>query len=166
MGLRDGLRREGRRPIVRGPSIWGSSLFDTAEAYAFGKSERILGRALGGHRGRAFIATKILPVLPIGPVVLQRARGSARRLGVKKIDLYQIHQDNPLVPLSSTMPAFGRLLDEGRIGHAGVSNYSLARWRAADSALGRPVLANQVLFNLVDRGPRPNSFPSPRPRTG
>jgi aryl-alcohol dehydrogenase-like predicted oxidoreductase len=137
----------------------GISLFDTAEAYAFGKSERILGRALGDRREEAFVATKILPVFPIGPVVLQRARGSARRLGVKKIDLYQIHQPNPVVPLSSTMPAFGQLIDEGSVGHAGVSNYSLARWQAADEALHRPVLSNQVPFNLVDRRPERELLP-------
>jgi aryl-alcohol dehydrogenase-like predicted oxidoreductase len=137
----------------------GISLFDTAEAYAFGKSERILGRALGDRREEAFLATKILPVFPVGPVVLQRARGSARRLGVKKIDLYQIHQPNPVVPLSSTMPAFRQLIDEGSVGHAGVSNYSLARWQAADEALGRPVLSNQVPFNLVDRRPEKELLP-------
>jgi aryl-alcohol dehydrogenase-like predicted oxidoreductase len=137
----------------------GITLFDTAEAYAFGRSEKILGQALGARRSEAFLATKIFPVLPIGPVVLQRARGSVRRLGVTSIDLYQIHQPNPLVPLSSTMPAFGQLLDEGVIGHAGVSNYSLARWQAADQALGRPVLSNQVPFNLVDRRPEAELLP-------
>jgi aryl-alcohol dehydrogenase-like predicted oxidoreductase len=137
----------------------GISLFDSAEAYAFGRSEKILGQALRGKREKAFIATKILPVFPIGPVVLQRARGSARRLGVKKIDLYQIHQPNPVVPLSSTMPAFKRLLDEGLIGHAGVSNYSLARWQSAEDALGGPVLSNQVPFNLVDRRPETDLLP-------
>ena len=87
----------------------GITLFDTAEIYAFGRSERILGQALGDRRSEAFLATKILPVFPIGPVVLQRARGSLRRLGVETIDLYQIHQPNPVVPLTSTMPAFGQL---------------------------------------------------------
>ena len=56
----------------------GISLFDTAEAYAFGRSERILGRALADRRDEAFLATKIFPVLPLGPVVMQRARGSVR----------------------------------------------------------------------------------------
>ncbi len=137
----------------------GISLFDTAEIYAFGRSERILGRALENRRDDAFLATKILPVLPIGPVVLQRARGSLRRLGVKSVDLYQLHQPNPVVPLSSTMPAFGQLIDEGAIGHAGVSNYALARWQAAEEALGRPVLSNQVPFNLVDRRPERELLP-------
>jgi aryl-alcohol dehydrogenase-like predicted oxidoreductase len=137
----------------------GITLFDTAEIYAFGRSERILGRALEGRRDEAFLATKILPVFPVGPVVLRRARGSLRRLGVKTIDLYQIHQPNPVVPLSSTMAAFKELIDEGAIGHAGVSNYALARWQAADQALGRPVLSNQVPFNLVDRRPEKELLP-------
>jgi len=129
----------------------GISTFDTAEIYGFGRSERILGRALAGRREEAFLASKILPVLPIGPVVRQRARGSLRRLGVASMDLYQIHQPNPVVPLSSTMAGFRQLEDEGLITHAGVSNYGLGRWQAAEAALGRPVLSNQVPFNLVDR---------------
>jgi len=137
----------------------GITLFDTAEAYAFGRSERILGRALEGRRSEAFVATKILPVFPVGPVVRQRARGSIRRLGLTSIDLYQLHQPNPLVPLSSTMAGFAQLLDEGAVVHAGVSNYALARWQAADAALGRPVLSNQVPFNLVDRRPERELLP-------
>jgi aryl-alcohol dehydrogenase-like predicted oxidoreductase len=147
------------RSIVHRALEVGITLFDTAEAYAFGRSERILGRALEGRRQEVFLATKILPVLPLGPVVLQRARGSIRRLGVESIDLYQLHQPNPLVPLSRTMPAFARLMDEGLVGQAGVSNYSLARWQAAEAALGRPVLSNQVAFNLVDRRPERDLLP-------
>jgi aryl-alcohol dehydrogenase-like predicted oxidoreductase len=137
----------------------GITLFDTAEIYGFGRSERILGRALAQRRSEAFLATKILPVLPVGPVVMSRARGSARRLGVTSIDLYQIHQPNPVVPLSSTMPAFARLMDDGLVRHAGVSNYSLSRWQAAEAALGRPVLSNQVRYNLVDRRPERDLLP-------
>ena len=86
----------------------GITLFDTAEIYGFGRSERILGKALEGRRDEAFVASKIFPVLPVGPVVLQRARASVRRLGIDALDLYQLHQPNPVVPLSSTMPAFAR----------------------------------------------------------
>jgi aryl-alcohol dehydrogenase-like predicted oxidoreductase len=137
----------------------GITLFDTAEIYGFGRSERILGQALGDRRDEAFIASKIFPVLPIGPVVLQRARGSVRRLGIDALDLYQLHQPNPVVPLSSTMPAFAQLLDDGVIRNAGVSNYSRARWEAAEDALGRPVLSNQVRYNLVDRRPEKDLLP-------
>src|SRR5258707_4349315 len=75
----------------------GVTLFDTAEIYGFGRSERILGRALGENRESVFLATKLLPVLPIAPVVEQRAVASAVRLGVRKLDLYQVHQPNPAV---------------------------------------------------------------------
>lgn len=137
----------------------GVNLFDTAEIYAFGRSERILGAALSGHRRDTFIATKLLPLLPITPVISARARGSARRLGVEQLDLYQMHGPSPHVPLSHTMAALRRLLDAGRILHVGVSNYSLARWQRAEAALGRPVLSNQVAFSLVNRGPAADLVP-------
>jgi aryl-alcohol dehydrogenase-like predicted oxidoreductase len=149
----------GAAAIVQRALDVGITLFDTAELYGFGRSERILGRALEGRRDEAFLASKLFPALPLAPVVLQRAHGSVRRLGVDALDLYQIHQPNPLVPLSATMPAFGRLLDEGTIRHAGVSNYTLARWQAAEQALGRPVVSNQVRFNLVDRRPQHDLIP-------
>ena len=131
----------------------GVNLIDTAEIYGFGRSEKIVGRALGSRRDEAFLASKILPVLALGPIVEWRATGSLRRLGTDRLDLYQLHQPNPVVPLTRTMPAFAKLVDEHKIVHAGVSNYSLARWKAADSAFGRPVLSNQIRYNLLDRRP-------------
>jgi aryl-alcohol dehydrogenase-like predicted oxidoreductase len=103
----------------------GINLIDTAEIYGFGASERIVGRAIAGRRDEAFVATKIFPLLPVGPVVGDRARRSARRLGVDAIDLYQVHQPNPVVPDSLIMPPMRRLVDEGLVRHVGVSNYSL-----------------------------------------
>jgi aryl-alcohol dehydrogenase-like predicted oxidoreductase len=72
---------------------------------------------------------------------------------VDALDLYQVHQPNPLVPDSLIMPPMRRLLDEGLIRHVGVSNYPLERWQAAEAALGGPVLSNQVRYSLVDRRP-------------
>src|SRR5437879_5194531 len=89
----------------------GINLVDTAEIYGFGKSERAVGRALEGRREQAFVATKVFPVLPVPPVVEQRGRASARRLGVDTIDLYQIHQPNPLVPVRMQMEGMRRLQD-------------------------------------------------------
>src|SRR5918997_121781 len=131
----------------------GINLIDTAEIYGFGASERIVGRAVAGRREEAFLATKIFPVLPVGPVVGDRARRSARRLGVDALDLSQVHQPNPRVPDSLIMPPMRRLLDEGLVRHVGVSNYPLARWQGAEAALGGPVLSNQVRYSLVDRRP-------------
>src|SRR5207248_10796927 len=70
----------------------GINLLDTAEIYAFGQSERIVGRAIAGRRDDAFIATKVFPVMPIAPVVEQRGRASARRLDIDRNDLYQVHR--------------------------------------------------------------------------
>jgi aryl-alcohol dehydrogenase-like predicted oxidoreductase len=139
--------------IVRRARELGITLFDTAEIYGFGRSERILGAALGHERGEVVVASKLFPVAPFPPVVRQRWAGSARRLGLTRIPLYQVHQPNPLVPDSVIMPGFQRLLAEGGIGAAGVSNYSLERWRAADAALGAPVVSNQVKFSLAHAEP-------------
>jgi aryl-alcohol dehydrogenase-like predicted oxidoreductase len=139
--------------IVRRARELGITLFDTAEIYGFGRSERILGAALGHERGEVVVASKLFPIAPFPPVVRQRWAGSARRLGLTRIPLYQVHQPNPLVPDSVIMPGFQRLLAEGGIGAAGVSNYSLERWRAADAALGAPVVSNQVKFSLAHAEP-------------
>jgi aryl-alcohol dehydrogenase-like predicted oxidoreductase len=137
--------------IVRRALELGVTLFDTAEIYGFGRSERILGRALGEAREAVFVATKIFPVLPTAPVVQQRAVASAHRLGVRKLDLYQVHQPNPVVRDGTIMRGMRALQQIELVGEVGVSNYSLKRWRAAEEALGSRVLSNQVRYNLVDR---------------
>src|ERR1700730_12859177 len=70
--------------IVRRAVELGGTLFDTAEMYGFGRSERILGEALGEDRESVFLATKLFPVLPVAPVVEQRAVASANRLGTRR----------------------------------------------------------------------------------
>ena len=158
-GYGDAYAERGAREIVRRARELGVTFFDTAEVYGFGRSERILGESLGHERDEVVVASKIFPVAPFPPVVRQRFAGSSRRLGVPRIPLYQVHQPNPLVPDSMIMPAFRELLDEDRIGAAGVSNYSLDRWRAADEALGRPVVSNQVEFSLASAGPLEDLVP-------
>jgi aryl-alcohol dehydrogenase-like predicted oxidoreductase len=132
----------------------GINLIDTAEIYGLGRSERVVGAALTGRRSEAFVATKIFPSLPAAPVVRWRAHASAHRLRTRLLDLYQIHWPNRLVPISSQAAGLRRLLDDGTIAHAGVSNFSLDLWRETEHALGRPVLSNQVQFNLLQRRPR------------
>src|SRR3954454_16746887 len=68
--------------IVRRARELGVTLFDTAEVYGFGRSERILGEALGEERADVVVATKIFPIAPVPPVVRSRLAGSARRRGV------------------------------------------------------------------------------------
>lgn len=137
----------------------GVNLIDTAEVYGFGRSERIIAPAVAERRSQAFVATKVFPVLPLGPVVEQRGRASARRLGVACIDLYQLHWPNPTVPLAATMGGMHRLQEAGVVAHVGVSNFSLGLWRAAERALGAPVLSNQVRYSLVARRPERRLLP-------
>jgi len=147
------------RAIVRRAVELGVTLFDTAEIYGFGRSERILGEAIGEDRESVFLATKLFPLLPVAPVVEQRAVASANRLGVRRLDLYQVHQPNPLVRDGTIMRGMRALQRVGLVGEVGVSNYSLDRWRAAEQALGSQVLSNQVRYNLVDRSPERDLLP-------
>jgi aryl-alcohol dehydrogenase-like predicted oxidoreductase len=158
-GYGDSYASGAARDIVQRALALGVTLFDTAEVYALGKSERILGEALGDKRSAVALASKIFPVAPFPPVIKQREHASARRLQVDRIPLYQIHQPNPVVPDSVIMPGMRSLLDSGDIGAAGVSNYSLARWRKADAALGRPVISNQVQFSLARPAPLEDLVP-------
>lgn len=139
--------------IVRRALELGVTLFDTAESYAFGRGERLLGSALGDRRDEAFVATKLFPVAPLPGIIRQRALASRARLGLSRISLYQVHWPNPLAPDETIMRGMRGLQDEGVIGEVGVSNYSLARWRRAQDALGRRVLSNQVKFSLVSPAP-------------
>ncbi|MFZ1165043.1 aldo/keto reductase [Mycobacterium sp.] len=148
-GYGDGYAAGAARDIVRRARALGVNFFDTAEVYGLGKSERILGEALGDERDQVAVASKIFPIAPFPAVVKQRERASARRLQLEQIPLYQIHQPNPVVPDSVIMPGMRELIDSGAIGAAGVSNYSLSRWKQADAALGRPVISNQVHFSLA-----------------
>jgi aryl-alcohol dehydrogenase-like predicted oxidoreductase len=137
----------------------GVTLFDTAEIYGLGRSERILARALGADRDQVVVASKVFPVAPFPAVIRHRQQASARRLQLGRIPLYQVHQPNPVVPDSVIMPGMRSLLQDGRIGAVGVSNYSLRRWRKADDALGQPVVSNQVQFSLARPDPMKDLVP-------
>jgi len=141
--------------VVRRAVQLGVTLFDTAEIYSSGRGERILGEALGealGERRESVVlATKMFPVVPAASLVKQRAVASAARLGVPRLDLYQVHWPNPLVTDSTIMRGMRSLQRTGIVGDVGVSKYSLDRWRRAEDALGGRVLSNQIQYSLLDR---------------
>jgi aryl-alcohol dehydrogenase-like predicted oxidoreductase len=138
--------------LVRRALELGVTLIDTAEAYGGGASELIVGNALRDAARDPFVATKLTPVLPIRSVIVDHAERSRRRLRVAAIDLYQLHWPNPVVPIGMQAAGLRRLLDLGIARHVGVSNHSLGRWQALERALGRPVLSNQIEFNLARPG--------------
>ncbi|MDQ2913813.1 MAG: aldo/keto reductase [Chloroflexota bacterium] len=142
--------------IVRRALDLGITLFDTAEIYGLGRSERILGKAIGDDRDRAFVATKIFPVLPVAPVVVRRGIRSARRVGVSQIDLYQVHWPNRVVSDGTTMQGMRKLRERGLVGEVGVSNYPLDRWRTASNRPTNLLRRRAKLF-------RPESFARAEP---
>jgi aryl-alcohol dehydrogenase-like predicted oxidoreductase len=144
--------------MVRRALELGVTLIDTAEVYAFGESERIVARGLAAAgpdlAARAFVATKLLPILPLPSIVASRAAASRDRLEVAALDLYQLHWPNPIVPVRTQAAGLRRVLDAGIARRVGVSNHGLGRWRALESALRRPVISNQVRFSLATPSPR------------
>jgi aryl-alcohol dehydrogenase-like predicted oxidoreductase len=110
----------------------GVNLFDTADVYSLGKSEEVLGQALGVRRKDIVLATKVFVRLEPGTNkaglsrrhILEACEASLRRLGTDYIDLYQAHNFDSLTPLDETLRAFDDLIRAGKIRYVGCSNYS------------------------------------------
>ncbi len=134
----------------------GNILFDTAEIYGFGKSERILGRLLRNAPSSVYTATKYAP-LPwrlSGRAVPRAIKGSLRRLGQNQIDLYQTHFTGGWVNIPVLMNRLADAVDEGQIRYIGVSNYDARQTRSAHEALGKrglPLVSNQIEYSLIHR---------------
>lgn len=132
----------------------GMNFFDTAEIYGNGRSEEILGRVIQGRREELVIATKVSPWHLTYNEVMKAARRSLTRLNTKYIDLYQVHFPNPLIPIESTMKALRKLMNDGLIRYAGVSNFSLSRLKRAQEALSdASLISDQVEYSIVRRKP-------------
>lgn len=130
----------------------GINLIDTAELYGWGVSEQIIGEAIRGRRDDVVIATKVSAWHLRYSQVLKAAERSLRRLGVKTIDLYQVHFPNPLIPIKSTMRAMEHLVRDGKIRYIGVSNFGVKRLRAVQEALASSEIASdQVKYNMLQR---------------
>jgi aryl-alcohol dehydrogenase-like predicted oxidoreductase len=148
---------------IRHALTLGVNFFDTAQAYGFGVSERILGRALAPElrerRDDLVIATKgglrIDPdrglVRDSSPEWLQRGvEESLHNLGVDHIDLYQVHWPDPEVPFAETADALREMVDEGKVRHVGVSNFSDEQME--ELSLTLPVETVQPPYHLFRRG--------------
>ncbi|MEM4591534.1 MAG: aldo/keto reductase [Nitrososphaerota archaeon] len=140
------------KAIVRSHEL-GVNFIDTAEIYGGGVSEEVVGRAVREFRDEVVIATKVWPTHATYDGVLKACERSLRRLGVDVIDLYQVHWPNPLIPLSSTMRAMERLVEQGKVRTIGVSNFSAGMLRRAQECLKKEeIVSDQVKYNLVERG--------------
>lgn len=129
----------------------GMTLIDTAEAYGAGHAEELVGQAIKNHRKKVFIASKVSPEHLTYDNTISSCEGSLRRLQTNYIDIYQIHWPNPAVPLEETLRAMEKLVEEGKIKHVGVSNFSLKQVKLANKILHNSVVSIQTEYNLFDR---------------
>ena len=127
----------------------GLTHIDTAERYARGHTEELVGKAISGvDRKSLFLVSKVIPEHCSYDNILQAAEMSLRRLGTAYLDLYLIHNPNPRIPTSESMHAMNRLADEGLIRAIGVSNFTTEQWEETARVSARPIVANQVHYNL------------------
>jgi diketogulonate reductase-like aldo/keto reductase len=145
----------GTPELLRQGIEWGAAFIDTAEYYG---NEELVGRALRGVRHRVFVATKLNHWRR--REVFACAEASLRRLGVDHVDLYQLHWPNAAVPLEETLGAMEELVEQGKVRHLGVSNFTLPELRRALRALRRHrLVSNQVRYSLVHRTIEPHLLP-------
>ncbi len=140
----------------------GVTLFDTAEVYGDGESERIIGRRLAADpavRDQLVIATKFMPSpwkLNVRGALRAAAQGSIERLGIDRIDLYQLHGPVSLRSHAALAEALAEAHQEGLVAAVGVSNYSVREMRSMHAALaerGLSLASNQIEYSPLRRRP-------------
>jgi diketogulonate reductase-like aldo/keto reductase len=137
----------------------GMTVIDTAEMYADGEAEKLVGEAIAGRRDEVFLVSKVLPQHATARGTVAACEGSLRRLGTDRIDLYLLHWRGR-VPLADTIEAFGALQHAGLIRYWGVSNFDTPDMKELTALSGgAEVATDQVLYNLSRRGPELNLFP-------
>lgn len=139
-GMRTDEKRSGE--VIGAALDAGINFFDTADMYANGKSEELVGRFLGGRRRQVFIATKFGNDIPgqgrgARPEYVRRALdASLKRLNTDYVDLYQQHLPDPDVPVAETLGALDGLVKAGKAREIGCSNFSAAQLRESEEASG------------------------------
>ncbi len=145
----------------------GVTMFDTAEVYGGGESERIIGRLLKddvGRRKDVVIATKFMPMpwkLNVSSALVDAAKKSIERMGIEKIDLYQLHGPISLRGHSALADAMAAAKQQGLIDAVGVSNYSAKETRSMAAQLekrGLKLATNQFELSLLRTGPVGNGL--------
>ncbi|GEK47092.1 aldo/keto reductase [Bisbaumannia pacifica] len=144
-------RRDEVRALQQGLEL-GLSLIDTAEMYAEGGAEEVVGEALVGRRDRAFLVSKAYPWNAGRDSAIAACERSLQRLGTDYLDLYLLHWPGS-IPLEETLEAFQRLQEAGKIRRFGVSNFDVDELAAFHGLPGGEACAvNQVLYHLGSRG--------------
>jgi diketogulonate reductase-like aldo/keto reductase len=142
----------------------GMTVIDTAEMYADGGAEEVVGDAIAGRRAEVFLVSKVLPHHATRRGTIAACRASLKRLRTERLDLYLLHWRGS-VPLAETLEAFETLVRSGDIRHWGVSNFDTDDMEElAGLPGGTDVASNQVLFNLASRGIELDLLPWSRER--
>ncbi|MBP6208921.1 MAG: aldo/keto reductase [Anaerolineales bacterium] len=132
----------------------GYTHFDTAEYYAGGHSEELVGRAVretNTKRENLFITTKVSPEHLDYDAVFKSCENSLRRLNMDYIDLYLIHWPSAGMKLEETFRALNKLVRDGKVRHLGVSNFKLKLLKQSQEYCETPILTNQIPYRLPDR---------------
>lgn len=159
-----GSTEETSRLVIDEAIDLGINFFDTADVYAKGESESIIGRALGARRDRIVLATKCHGKMDENDPnawgnscrhIVEACEASLRRLQTDRIDLYQIHRPQPEIPIDETLRALDQLQRQGKILYAGCSTF--AAWQVCEAhyvarQLGAAgFVCEQPPYNLLDR---------------
>jgi aryl-alcohol dehydrogenase (NADP+) len=149
--------------IVASARDAGVNFIDTADAYAAGRSEAIVGRLIKPHRHDWVLATKLANQIGVGPNrrgvsrawMMREVETSLKRLGTDHIDIYYLHKEDHATPLAETVRAMADLIRQGKVRYFGVSNYR--GWRIAEICnicdrigIDRPVVS-QPHYNALNR---------------
>ncbi len=139
----------------------GLTLFDTAEVYNRGESERLLGECISRDKRPVVLASKFAPLASrLSPHALMDALdASLSRLGVDTIDLYHIHWPYSFLRIDALMDMMALAVRIGKVRAVGVSNYNAAQMRQAAARLARygiPLASNEVHYSLLHRQPETN----------
>jgi len=156
---------EAARACIEKAYDLGINFFDTANVYARGKSEEVVGKSLAAYpRDSYFLATKVFFPMGDGPNdrglsrkhIFEQCHLSLGRLGTNYIDLYQCHRYDTETPLEETLVALDDLARQGKILYAGVSEWSAGQIaHAVDYIRGaglHPLVSNQPYYNMIGRG--------------
>ncbi|MBY4887585.1 aldo/keto reductase [Pantoea sp. DY-15] len=151
MGENEALRSQEVAALQAGLDL-GLKVIDTAEMYAEGAAEEVVGEALRGRRDQAWLVSKVYPWNAGEVDAIKACESSLRRLQTDYLDLYLLHWRGN-VPLEETIRAMESLQQQGKIRHWGVSNFDhddmLELWNEPG---GKACLTNQVLYHLASRG--------------
>ncbi len=151
MGDDPGLRQQEVSALQAGLEQ-GLRVIDTAEMYADGGAEEVVGEALRGRRDRAFLVSKVYPWNASEVDAVEACERSLRRLNTDRLDLYLLHWRGN-IPLEETIRAMELLQQQGKIRHWGVSNFDVddleELWQEPG---GTGCATNQVLYHLASRG--------------